>query len=165
MSTLHNFKFQENRIPEIDEQEIRRRASLIFPCIQKENEIILMKNCGDPINQSFSWNFQEDEILGTVSSDSILVKDRPAESGGWYMKRIAEKVGEFITLHGFAYYGFYKPSVGEIVSQLPSELFDEKKLAGRKLYFTNQMISSDINVAMLEQNWHIAKTKVYIQKK
>jgi hypothetical protein len=48
------------------------------------------------------------------------------------------------------------------LSQLPSELFDEKKLAGRKLYFVNKMISEEINTAMLDQNYHIAKTVVYI---
>jgi hypothetical protein len=152
-------------ILEISKEEIERRAKLVFPCSQKENEMVLMKDYGDPIKQSFSWNFKEGEAVGTVSYDGILERDRPSEGGGWYMKKVAEKVGEFITLHNFAYYGFYKPSIGEIVSQLPLELFDEEKLAGRKLYITNKMISDEINTAMLDQNYHIAKTRVYIQSK
>lgn len=161
-NTLYKFNFRDNMIPEISEEELERRMKFISPCSEKENKIILMKDLGDPIKQSFSWNYKDGETLGTVSYDGIHKKDRPAENGGWYTKLIAEKIGEFLTLHGFAYYGFYKPSIKEVLSQLPKEIFDEEKLAGRKLYFTNKMISSEINIAMLDQNYHIAKTVVYI---
>lgn len=162
LKTLHKFNFRDNMIPKISKEELQRRMKIISPCSQKENKIILMKDYGDPIKQSFSWNFKDGKTLGTVSYNGIHKKDRPAENGGWYLKTIADRVGEFITLHGFGYYGFYKPSIEEVLSQLPSELFDEEKLAGRKLYFTNKMISEEINTAMLDQNYHIAKTVVYI---
>jgi len=162
--TLHKFDFSHNMIHKIDEKELNRRLKLISPCVEKEREIIKMKDYGNPINQSFSWTYKEGDVVGTVSFDGISVEDRPAENGGWYMKQVAEKVGEFLTLHGFAYYGFYKPSLEEVLSQLPAELFDEEKLAGRKLYFTNKMISEDLNTAMLNQNYHIARTSIYIDK-
>jgi hypothetical protein len=164
MAELHKFDYEKNLIPEISKEEIKRRAKLVFPCTIKERELILMKDCGNPITQSFSWNFKEDKTLGNISFEGISVRDKPAPGGGWFCKTIAKKVGEFLTLHEFAYYGFFKPSIGEIVSQLPSELFDEKKLAGRKIYITNKMISDDVNTAMLNQTWHIAKTIVYIEK-
>lgn len=164
MAKLHKFDYGNNLIPKINEEEIKRRAKLVFPCTIKENQIILMENYGNPITQSFSWNFKEGKTLGKISYEGISKRDRPSPMGGWYLKPVAEKVGEFITLHGFAYYGFFKPSIGEIVSQLPSELFDEEKLAGRKIYLTNKMISDDVNTSMLNQNWHIAKTIVYIEK-
>jgi hypothetical protein len=152
-------------IPKISKEEIERRAKLIHPCSKEDNEIFLMEKYGDPIKQSFSWNFKKGESVGLISHDGISKRDKPAEGGGWYLKTVAEKVGEFLTLHCFGYYGFYKPSIGEIVSQLPAELFDEEKLAGRKLYITNKMISEEINTAMLDQNYHIAKTAVYIETK
>lgn len=164
MAELHKFNFKDTKIPEISKKELNRRLSFISPCIKKDNEIIKMTDYGDPIKQSFSWNFKEGDVLGSICHNGFGVKDRPSEFGGWYLKQISETVGSFITLHRFAYYGFYKPSIEEVLSQLPEELFDEAKLAGRKLYFTNEMISSDINVSMLESEYHIAKTKVYIDK-
>jgi hypothetical protein len=163
-TTLHKFDYSHNMIQKIDEKELSRRLKLISPCVQKEREIVKMEKYGDPIKQSFSWSYKEGDVVGTVSFDGISVRDRPAEGGGWYLKQVADKVGEFLTLHGFGYYGFYKPSIEEVLSQLPAELFDEEKLAGRKLYFTNKMISEDLNTAMLNQNYHIAKTMVYIDK-
>lgn len=166
MTKLHKFDFEE-RIPKIEKSELDRRLKLIFPCSKKDNEVFKMKNCGDPVKQSFSWNFKQGESVGLISHDGLSVRDRPAEHGkdSWYLKKVADKVGEFLTLHGFAYYGFYKPSLEEVLAQLPAELFDEKKLAGRKLYFTNKMISDDVNTSMLDQSYHIAKTRVYIDVK
>lgn len=165
MAKLHKFNYENNLIPKISNEEILRRAQFVFPCtIDEKNNVVLMKNYGNPIKQSFSWGYEVDKKLGKISYEGISKRDRPALLGGWYCKIIAEKVGEFLTLHEFAYYGFFKPSIGEIVSQLPSELFDEKKLAGRKIYITNKMISDDVNIAMLNQTWHIAKTVVYITK-
>ena len=128
----------------------------------EENEIFLIKNIGNPINYSFSWDAKKGKNVGLISHDGLSKRDRPAENGGWYCKKVADKVGMFITLHNFGYYGFYKPSIEEVLAQLPAELFDEKKLSGRKLYFTNKMISDDVNTSLLDQEYHIAKTVVYI---
>jgi hypothetical protein len=165
-TALHKFDFIKNMIPKIDIIELDRRIKLTIPCVEKDNKVIRIKNYGDPIKQSFSWSHSEDKEIGHISYDGLSERDRPAEyPGSWYMKQVADKVGEFLTLHNFGYYGFYKPSIEEVLAQLPAELFDEEKLAGRKLYFTNKMISADINVSMLNQENHIAKTTVYIQTK
>jgi hypothetical protein len=87
---IHEFKFRDNMIPKITKEELERRMKFISPCSQKEHKIILMKDYGDPIKQSFSWSFKDGEALGTVSYDGIHKKDRPAENGGWYLKKIAD---------------------------------------------------------------------------
>src|SRR3972149_4776814 len=102
MTKLHKFDYSKERIPKIDKLELSKRMTLIFPCVVEENEIFLIKNIGNPINYSFSWD----------------------------AKKVADKVGMFITLHNFGYYGFYKPSIEEVLAQLPAELFDEKSSAG-----------------------------------
>lgn len=165
MADLHKFDFIKRMIPKIFKPELDRRFRLIIPCVKEGNDVFQIKNCGDPIKESFSWQYQKGEAVGIISFDGLSVKDRPSERGGWYLKKVAERVGEFITLHRFNYYGFYKPSIEEVLAQLPKELFDEKKLAGRTLYFINNMISDDINTAMLNQEHHIAKTTVYISIK
>ena len=162
MPNPHKFSYDKGRIPKIEKSELTRRLKLIHPCIEKENEIIKITNYGDPIKQSFSWDYKEGTTIGFVSHDGISKRGKPAEGGGWYCDKVANKIGEFITLHNFGYYGFYKPSIEEVLAQLPEELFDEDKLAGRKLYFINKMISSDINTSLLDGEYHIAKTRVYI---
>ncbi len=169
MPNLHEFKFKEKMLPKIEKAELERRLKFISPCILQEREVLKLNSFGDPINRSYSWEADKDDctLVGTLTQSGIAVKDRPAEFGtdSWYMKSVASRIGEFITLHNFGYYGLYKPSIEEVLAQLPEELFDEVKLAGRQLYFTNKMISDDINVALLNQEFHIAKTNVYITLK
>lgn len=63
----------------------------------------------------------------------------------------------FITLHTYGYYGFFKPSLGEVISQLPKDLYENFD----EIFVTTDMISSEINTLMLG-NYHIGKTTVFL---
>lgn len=167
---LHTFDFKQ-RIPKLSKEELFRRIKCIVPCIIDRrngmaNAVVALKHV-DPTN-AFRWDdkTQEGEIIGSLSFDGISVKDSPGHMpDSWHMRKVCENIGEFLTLHGFGYYGFYKPSVEEVVAQLPIELFDEEKLGGRTLFFINEPISHNLNEAMLDGEYHIGRTKVFIQIK
>jgi hypothetical protein len=165
---LHKFDFSKNRIPTIERSELDRRLKLITPCFLKgNNEVRKIDNLRDPVEHSFSFEAKGDELIGYVSHGGLSVRDKPGERPDmWYMKNVAEEVGEFLTLHYCAFYGFFKPSLEEVMTQLPAELFDEKKLAKRKLYFFTKILNNEdvLHTSMVSQTWHIAKTRVYIEK-
>lgn len=167
-NNLHKFRdFTKDVIPTIERAELDRRLKFTIPCIYKEekNTVYEALECGDPVTQSFNWNAKPGREIGLIFHRGLSVKDRPCEDGkGHYLKNSAEEIGEFLTLHGCGYYGFFKPSVEEVLAQLPAEIFDEKKLAGRKLYFFVRILNNTnvLHTSMLAQTYHIAKTFVYI---
>ncbi len=167
--TLHKFDFSKNRIPKIERSELDRRLKLITPCMLKDvRDVVKINNLKDPVKTSFSWDSKGTETVGLITHDGLSVRDRPGETpDSWYMKTVAEEVGEFLTLHNCNFYGFFKPSLEEVIAQLPAEIFDGKKLAKRKLYFFTKILNdSDVlHTSMVSQTWHIAKTRVYIEKK
>jgi hypothetical protein len=172
-TTLHKFDFSSGRIPKISSEELNRRLKLIIPCIQKEQPqegetlerltLIEIKDA-DPKN-SFMWDVIKGKVLGLISHGEICVRDKPMQ-GGWYLKTVCESVGEFITIHGCGHPMMFKPSIEEVLAQLPEEIFDEEKLSGRKLYFTTKMLNETdfLNTSMISSTYHIAKTRVYIDK-
>lgn len=187
---LHKFDFESNRIPKIETKELKRRISLAFPCVVSNDydynhntrKILVEKyknslpsgsytkhlikiKTPDP-KQSFMWDWKEDKLIGLITHSGISVRDKPALSpGSWYLKRIYERVGEFTTLHSCGHPMLFKPSVEEVLAQLPAELFDEEKLAGRRLYYTTNILNNNnfSETSMLSSTYHIAKTIVYIE--
>ena len=173
MPELHKFDFYDKMIPKISSEELNRRLKLITPCVTinksesgetiERSHMVEIKDA-DPKN-AYKWDYKKGEDFGTIDHSGVYKRDKPHPSGGWYLKETMESVGEFVTLHGCGHPMLFKPSIEEVLAQLPAELFDEKKLAGRKLYFTNEILNEKdfMKTSMLSSYYHIAKTIVYIQ--
>ncbi len=174
---LHKFNFENNRIPKITSAELNRRIKFITPCVvikdtmpgdQCERDFVTeIKDY--KLKNAFKFSYKEGERLGFLSHHAICVKDKPVNdgpAGAYYLKTICEEVGEFITIHGCGHPMLFKPSVEEVLAQLPAELFEEKKLAGCKLYFTTDILNETnfLHTSMISQQYHIAKTRVYIKE-
>ena len=67
-----------------------------------------------------------------------------------------KKVGEITTYHTWGYYGFFKPTIDEVLAQIP------KELVGKVCAFETVPSSYDINKVLTPDNkYHIGKTTLY----
>lgn len=85
-------------VPKITDARIAELLKTISPLVRKNNELWYIARC-DPRTTAFSWNpkFVE-QATGLVPMEQIK------------------------TLHTFGYYGFFKPSIAEVLAQIPVSL-------------------------------------------
>jgi len=83
-----------------------------------EKTIVLRKSHPDLWQEIKKPEFEK--IATTAISMSELVEES---------KRYRVKVDEvFHTVHTYGYYGIFKPSLGEVLSQLPNHIFNREKV-------------------------------------
>lgn len=147
--------FKIKQIPSISKEELERRLSMSIACIIDESSgNRMLQNAGDVhhSNHAYTWSENPGEVIGQIYSPrNVYVKD----------KCVAVEVGQFITLHEFGHPIMFKPSKKEVLSQLPSELFNEKKLGGKKLFYNTKAISSHAPSSLLGNDYHIGITTVW----
>lgn len=68
-----------------------------------------------------------------------------------------KKVGSWITFHTFGYVLFFKPSISEVVSQLPNYLFDDKS----RYLFETDILTDYAPNSHIYNTYHIAVTTLY----
>lgn len=68
-------------------------------------------------------------------------------------------VDRFITFHTCGYHLYFKPSIHEVLTQLPEKVIESKS----DFYFTTETIDDDPNNCVLASNmkYHIAVTSIY----
>ena len=87
----------------------------------------------DPENIAFTW---EPKAAGVASG--------------------LKKIGSIITYHTYGYYGCFKPSIKEVLAQIPKELL------AKVCAFETVMYSDDINGLLTpDQEYHKGKTTLY----
>lgn len=147
------------QIPKISKEELERRISLSIACLVREGDngrSLINAGKVHPTNEAYTWGDKPGEVIGRIYSPrNVYVKE------GNDHKCVAVEVGQFITLHEFGHPSLFKPSVKEVLSQLPEELFNEKKLAGKKLYFNTKAISDHAPSTLLGNDYHIGITTVW----
>lgn len=94
-------------IPQISDEEILKRYEHIKPVITVNDKLYHFKEFTlDEIrNISYIWNYVED-IREEVTADELEII--PGQ--------------DFICLHTYAYYGLFKPSIAEVLSQIDDSI-------------------------------------------
>lgn len=67
------------------------------------------------------------------------------------------------TLHIYAYQGFFKPTIAEVLHVLPTELIELVEKSGKVMYYTTRPLSYDLNEVIIG-NYHIGITTLYLNK-
>ncbi len=95
-------------IPEIDDKKLTELYKMLKPIVTiDEIKYLLREFTLEQLrNQSYLWNCVEDRI-GVVDSSRL------------------EPVEDFLCLHTFGYYGLFKPSIAEVLSQAPEKTICE----------------------------------------
>ena len=103
-------------IPEIDDKRLKELYQLLKPIVTIDKIKYLLREftLQELRNQSYIWNCHEDKR--DVVDPSRL-----------------ETVDDFLCLHTWGYYGLFKPSIAEVLSQAPESVILLKLLKALKL--------------------------------
>lgn len=70
-----------------------------------------------------------------------------------------KKIGVIHTLHGFGYYGFFKPSIAEVLSMIPEDLLD--RVGAFEVIGPGDMNDLRRQWPAIEAGYHVAITILY----
>lgn len=123
-------------IPKVDRKILIELAAKIRPLFKFDGVLYFIKP-QDIFNVSYIWE---------------PVKDKKASN--------LEQIKDITTYHGFNYYGFFKPSVSEVLAQIPKKLINQVtafEIINRPLY------ANDLNreKKALDNGYHVATTRLY----
>lgn len=95
-------------IPEIDDKRLKELYQLLKPIVTIDEMKYLLREftLQELRNQSYIWNRHEDKR--DVVDPSRL-----------------EIVDDFLCLHTWGYYGLFKPSIAEVLSQAPESIIEQ----------------------------------------
>lgn len=146
------------QIPSITKEELQHRLNLSIACVIDETEdkklLRMVLGCHHT-DYSYIWAEKNGPVIGRIYSPrNVYTLDAKP-------KKCAIEVGHFITLHEFGHPLMFKPSMKEVLSQLPSLLFDEDKLKGHKLYYNTKAFSDHAPSTLLGNDYHVAVTTVW----
>lgn len=99
-------------------EEILNWTKKIKPLIKKDNKIYHLDNQCDHFLQSYHWM-------------PIALN----EANG------LENIGEILTQHSYSYIGFFKPTVAEVIEQIPCYLLEKTNY-----FLVEKIISSENNI-------------------
>jgi hypothetical protein len=113
-------------------------ALRIRPIMPKDN-LLWYVDARNPTDQSYSWapDYQEPVIPGSL-----------------------EPIVDITTKHTWAFYGFFKPTAGEVIAQIPEEHFLE--CVGFQI-IEHPKTAEDLNKHRVELNegYHVATTRLF----
>ena len=98
-------------IPEIDDKRLKELYQLLKPIITVDEMKYLLREftLQELRNQSYIWNRHEDK-RDVVNSSKL------------------ETVDDFLCLHTWGYYGVFKPSIAEVLSQAPENVIEQANI-------------------------------------
>lgn len=95
-------------IPEIDDKRLKELYQLLKPIVTIDEMKYLLREftLQELRNQSYIWNRHEDK-RDVVDPNKL------------------ETVDDFLCLHTWGYYGLFKPSIAEVLSQAPESVIEQ----------------------------------------
>lgn len=98
-------------IPEIDDKRLKELYQLLKPIVTIDEMKYLLREftLQELRNQSYIWDRHEGK-RDAVDSSKL------------------ETVDDFLCLHTWGYYGFFKPSIAEVLSQAPENVIEQANI-------------------------------------
>ena len=130
-------------IPEIDHKRLAELYRMLKPIVTIDEMKYLLKEftLAELRNQSYIWNMHDDKR--ELVDPSML-----------------EPVEDFLCLHTYGYYGLFKPSIAEVLSQVPEKTISEAN--------TFEIIESPETAAdvfrypeVVDNGFHLSKVRSY----
>lgn len=124
-----------DRIPKLPDEEFQRRQERIRPLVRDQDWLYYIEPV-DSWKVAFEWDPKR--------------KDHAEE---------LREVARIQTFHTFGYYGFFKPTVGEVLSQIP----EEWAMVVTAFEVNGPQTATDLNRNrdLLNEGYHVAETILY----
>ena len=126
-------------IPKVKQDEIKARAERIKPVVSFSGKPYYIKEV-DLFNIAYTWEPKQD-----VPAEGLKV------------------VKTITTYHGYGYYGFFKPSIAEVLAQIPAELLD-KVVAFEIVNSPSTVEDLNKHKVELDAGYHVAETALYVKE-
>lgn len=122
-------------IPDIPDEQLQELVDRIRPVVRRDGQLFYIEP-PDPRRVSFLW----DPVLTGEATDLV-------------------EIGVVPTLHTWGYYGFFKPSVAEVIRMIPHHLIG----AAVAFEIDGPDDADDLNGtwAVVEGGCHLARTTLY----
>ncbi len=130
-------------IPQIPESQTRKLAERIKPVV----EFPWFGKC-------YIWRVDLFSVAYTWAPRPLF--------WAWRLKPLCD----ITTYHSWSYYGFFKPSVAEVLSQIPAEHLDRVvafEIVGRPVWAEDMTKDKESKVAF-DAGYHVATTRLYVQE-
>ena len=128
------YNVKDNSNPKTDTNKIHELAIPVNETSVPDQWFLLTKD-SDYITRSYLWESQ-------TAKHEVINLGKPDYT--------------FFTLHGYAYYGFFKPSLFEVYRFLPI-------IPDKPFYVTTDMLTSDVN-SLVIGNYQVGVSKIWIKK-
>ena len=126
-------------IPKVSKEEIEKRSERIKPVVKFDSNLSFIKPV-DLFGIAYTW---DPEPAGRAKGLKPLC--------------------DITTYHTYGYYGFFKPSIAEVLAQIPKEYLD--KVVAFEI-INSPGTADDLNreSAALNAGYHVATTRLYVKK-
>lgn len=135
-------------IPQITDEELMRRYLKIKPIAEVGNGKYWLKNYSidEMRNTSFFWSLFDDRL--ELVGEALSCHDHH----------------DFQCLHSFGYHGFFKPTVAEVLAQIPEEVIHHFTIDAFEI-IDKPTSSGDLNKyrEAMEQGYHVSIVRLYIR--
>ncbi len=128
------------KIAEVKPSKIRALYARIQPVVRDEDDdLVYMKPCNTE-DVSFLWE----------RSETMTVKAQGLKS-----------VGEIATLHRYGYHGFFKPSIAEVLAQIPEEFREKERVVAFETIGPDDVADLRKQNDLVQAGFHVARTILY----
>ena len=128
-------------IPEVSEDRIRELAERIKPVVQFARKGKCYIKPVDLFNVAYTWSPESAEVVTGL-----------------------KPLCDITTYHTFDYYGFFKPSIAEVLAQIPAEHLDKViafEIVGRPFSDVDDLNKEQ---EALNAGYHVATTRLYVRE-
>lgn len=134
-------------IPEIDDKRLKELYQLLKPIVTIDEIKYLLREftLHELRNQSYIWDSKEDK-RDVVDSSKLEIVD------------------DFLCLHTWGYYGLFKPSIAEVLSQAPKNVIEQAntfEIIERPETLEDVFKYKEV----IDNGFHLSKVRTYKMKK
>lgn len=129
----------EAGIPEISDSLLADRATMVEPLVDRDGQLWHILPIGELRSVSFTWS---EDWTRTMDSDLVPAK-------------------QVRTLHTFGYYGFFKPSIAEVLAQAPDDLHE---YAAYSIEGPKDAVELRLYPEAIDAGYHVATVTYYRRK-
>jgi uncharacterized protein (DUF2236 family) len=137
--TVSGVRYDEYAIPEITDEEIERLSKQMRACYRFDKVLRYIVPV-DARCVAFTWDAEQAEVAEDL-----------------------EALEDILTLHRYAYYGFFKPSIAEVMAQIPKELLDQV-VAFEIVEHPEDVSDLKATTEAVHAGFHVATTRLYKKK-
>lgn len=158
-----------SRIPKMSRSQIRKLARRIRPLIRFAKVITTTKPTASGGVEIITRLTPKGKLQQDERGSLYFIKPTNpfTVAFAWSPKPIArpprlQELCTITTYHGYGFYGFFKPSVAEVIAQIPKEHLDKVVAFSVKGPETAEDLNEHIEE--LNEGYHVAQTTLYIRR-